>query len=224
MTRARLCAAAAAAISALAVTQRARRLPLRAGRQPAQPADVQLAPGVAPNDFSESGDWKLAATPDSPLSNPLTAKVNLQADELCGIRGMSVVDLQTTQPPGSCAHGVVHTAWEVSTGRPDVLIDVLDSGIEWNSLSAMTDLRDKVHLNQGELPAPRHDLATALVPGIDCSKYASATGGDYNARGNYDVNRDGVFNVLDYACDSRVAAVVRGGAREAPCATGHRAS
>ena len=105
----------------------------------------------------------------------------------------------------------MHTAWEVSTGRPDVLIDVLDSGIEWNSVSAMTDLRAKVHLNQGELPAPRDDLATALVPGIDCSKYASATGGDYNPRGDYDINRDGVFNVLDYACDSRVAAVVSGG-------------
>ncbi len=31
------------------------------------------------------------------------------------------------------------------------------------------------------------------------------------ARGNYDINRDGVFNVLDYACDSRVAKVVNGG-------------
>ncbi len=29
----------------------------------------------------------------------------------------------------------------------------------------MTDLRDKIRLNQGELPAPRHDLTTPLVSG-----------------------------------------------------------
>ena len=72
-----------------------------------------LAPGVAPNEFSETADWKLAATPDGPLANPLTFKVNGQADELCGVRGMSVVDLATgaarrqlcdserSTPPGS---------------------------------------------------------------------------------------------------------------------------
>ena len=204
------CAAAAAA-GAGAASPASADFPYAPGGNPHNPATFRLAPGVVPNDFSETGDWKLAATPDSPLSNPLTAKVNLQPDELCGIRGMSLVDLQTTQPLGGCARGPVHTAWEVSTGHPDVVIDVLDSGIEWNNLGAMTDLRDKVHLNQGELPAPRHNLLSALVPGVDCSKYSGATGGDYNPRGNYDVNGDGVFNVLDYACDPRVAAIVGGG-------------
>ena len=103
MTRARTCAAAAAAISALAVTSARADFPYAPGGNPHNPLTFKLAAGVAPNDFSESGDWKLAATPDSPLSNPLTAKVNLQADELCGIRGMSVVDRQTTQPPGKAA-------------------------------------------------------------------------------------------------------------------------
>jgi hypothetical protein len=107
---------------------------------------------VAPNEFSESGDWKLAATRDTSL---LSAKVNLQPDELCGIRGMSLVDRLLTQPAGTCARGPVRTAWQVSTGRPDVVIAVLDSGIEWNDSSAMSDLRAKVRLNQGELPAPR---------------------------------------------------------------------
>jgi hypothetical protein len=67
-----------------------------------------------------------------------------------------------------------------------------------------TDLRDKVHLNRGELPAPRHDLGTPLVAGQDCARFRGARGGDFNAHGNYDVNGDGVFNVLDYACDSRL--------------------
>jgi Subtilase family len=172
------------------------------------PYPSHLAPGTAPSEFSESGDWKLAGTPDT---SPVSSKVNLQPDELCGIRGMSLVDLDTAQPAGSCAHGAVHTAWQVSTGRSAVVIAVLDSGIEWNNQDAMTDLRDKVHLNQGELPAPRHDLAASLISGVTCSSYHSATGGDFNRRGNYDVNHDGVFNLLDYACDSRVGAVVNGG-------------
>ncbi|MBV8956752.1 MAG: hypothetical protein JO179_21630, partial [Solirubrobacterales bacterium] len=75
----------------------------------------------------------------------------------------------------------------------------------------MNDLRAKVRLNQGELPAPRHDLRTPLVTGFDCARFRRPRGGDYNRRGDYDVNRDGVFNLLDYACDARVAAVVRGG-------------
>jgi hypothetical protein len=172
------------------------------------PSTFRLAPGVVPNDFSETGDWKLAATPDSATAS---AKVNQQADELCGVRGMSVVDSATAQPAGSCAGGPVHTAWQVTTGRPDVAIAVLDSGVEWNNQGAMSDLRDKIRLNQGELPAPRHDLTTALVPGLDCSRFRAAGGGDFNAHGDYDVDGDGVFNVLDYACDSRVAAVLDGG-------------
>jgi Subtilase family len=185
--------------------------PYAPGADPHRPDTFRLAPGVAPDDFSETGDWKLSGTPESPAANPLTATVNRQADELCGIRGLSIVDRLTVQPAGSCATGPVRTAWEATTGRPDVVIYLLDSGIEWNDRAAMTDLRDKIHLNQGELPAPRHDLKTALVPGLQCATFRRATGGDYNPHGNYDVNGDGVFNVRDYACDSRVAAVVDGG-------------
>ncbi|MBA3653066.1 MAG: hypothetical protein H0W70_02610, partial [Actinobacteria bacterium] len=73
-------------------------------------------------------------------------------------------------------------AWEVTTGRPDTLIAVLDSGIEWDLKTP--ELVNKFHLNTGELPVP----GTALR-----SK-------DWRA---YDVNHDGVFNVADYAADSR---------------------
>jgi Subtilase family len=184
--------------------------PYAPGGDPHNPSTFRLAPGMTPTEFSESGDWKLAATPDPSTGSPLADKLKTQADELCGIRGMSIVDAQTIQPSGSCAHGSVHTAWEESTGRPDVVIAVLDSGIEWNDLGAMTDLRAKVHLNQGELRAPRHDSGAPLVGGVDCAHYSHPTGGDYDPRGNYDVNGDGVFNVLDYACDSRVAAVLNG--------------
>ena len=72
---------------------------------------------MVPNDFSETGDWKLTGTPDTSLSNPLSAKVNLQADELCGIRGMSLrrhADRATAgqlrQRPGAHRVGSEHRA------------------------------------------------------------------------------------------------------------------
>ena len=182
--------------------------PYPATGNPGDPSSFHLSPGQAPNDFSEANDWKLAATPETSATS---SRVNSQQDELCGVRGASIVDTATTQPTGCLQGQPVRTAWQVTTGRPDVLISVLDSGIKWNDQGAMTDLRDKVWLNQGELPAPRHDLTTPLIAGVDCSKYRDASGGDYNKGGNYDVNSDGVFNVRDYACDSRVGAVVNGG-------------
>jgi hypothetical protein len=183
----------------------------------------KLPPGVTPSNFGDN--WKLAATPEaSPMSE---ATVNGKSEELCGIRGMSVVDGSATFPSGtnSCvaAGSPVKTAFEETLGRPDVLISVLDSGIKWNDQGAMIDLRKKIHLNAGELPAPKVDLHTAFDPstGVDCSAHIGAvgSGGDYNRHGGqpgaggqgpYDVIGQGVFDTLDYACDSRVAAVVNG--------------
>ncbi len=67
-------------------------------------------------------------------------------------------------------------AWQHTLGRPDVVIAVLDSGIRWGH----ADLVHKLYLNPGELPKPE--------------------GSDIHDR-----NGDGVFNVLDYAGDSRVS-------------------
>ncbi len=203
----RACLAIACALVAVAASGAASAhadFPWAPGGDPHDPTTFKLAPGVVPSDFNETNDWKLSATPEP--SNPLA----LLPAELCGVRGASIVDQQTVQPSGTCATGAVNTAWQVSTGRPDVTVAVLDSGIEWNDQGAMTDLRAKVHLNQGELPAPEHS-GPSLVSGVDCSKYSDPSGGDYNPHGDYDVNGDGVFNVLDYACDPRVAAVVGGG-------------
>src|SRR4029453_18025918 len=88
-----------------------------------------VMPPARPVDFTGGTEWKLTSdqTGDPSIdSNPA---------ELFGVRGMSV-DL----------------AWQVTTGRPDVLIAVLDSGIEWNDVGAMRDLRRKVRPNRGELP------------------------------------------------------------------------
>jgi len=66
-------------------------------------------------------------------------------------------------------------AWQLTTGRDDVLIAVLDSGIRWTQ----PDLLEKLHLNGGELPLPEGST-------------------------EHDSNGDGILTVSDYAHDSRV--------------------
>jgi Subtilase family len=143
------------------------------------PPDYNLAPGVTPSDLSgDSNDWKFAATPEA------GSLYTTDPNELFGVRGAHVVD-----PSAS-----VDTAWQTTVGRPDVAISVLDSGIKWNDRDAMVDLRKKIRLNKGELPTPNHD-GPALEAGVNCASYG--TGNDQNG--------DGVFNVVDYLCDSRVS-------------------
>jgi hypothetical protein len=208
--------------------------------KPGEPSSWKLAPGHTPSNVGGLA-WKFAATPALP-SEPSEAlavmKNNSQMDELCGVTGMSLVDAHATFPPetGSCiaANSPVKTAFEVSVGRPDVAIAELDSGIEWNDAGAMSSVRKKVLLNTGELPAPKVDMSSTFDPstGANCAAAHPASGGDYNANGGfpggapggsgpipYDVLGQGVFNVLDYACDARVANVVNYPACTNPPAT-----
>jgi hypothetical protein len=88
-------------------------------------------------------------------------------------------------------------AWKLERGRPDSVIAILDTGIKWDR----ADLRLQIHLNKAELGLPNHARSTPIsdassVPGGSCSNMDAA----------YDANGDGVFNVLDYACDDAVAA------------------
>ena len=118
-----------------------------------------------PDDYSPAdGDfWKYTSERDdscyfnmSNLSNP-----DLYDSELEGVMGASV-----------------DKAWSITTGRPDVLIAELDSGINWQDVVAMNELARKCYLNSGELPPPQ---------GAD----------------RWDANGDGVFNVDDYIGDPR---------------------
>src|SRR5437764_3484194 len=73
-------------------------------------------PGQAPGDLSGDGnDWKFAATAGAD-----SASFSGNPYELDGVRGAHVVD------PDAAAGNP--TAWEKTTGRPDVTIAVLDSG------------------------------------------------------------------------------------------------
>jgi hypothetical protein len=137
-----------------------------------------------PNELTGDKTWMYASTPSSPLS-PLVADKR----ELNGVRGASVVDADGTAPQ----------AWATTTGRPDVTLAVLDSGVMWNNLGKpLNDVRLKTRLSTGEAPLPQADRSTStdtLVAG--CASLLAR-------EGQRDLNGDGVFNILDYACDSRV--------------------
>ncbi len=77
-------------------------------------------------------------------------------------------------------------AWKLERGRPESVIAILDTGIDWSA----TGLRDKIRLNTGELPYPEN------ADGSSC--------------GAYDCNGDGLVNVEDYAHDPRVSLSYQG--------------
>ena len=71
-------------------------------------------------------------------------------------------------------------AVRLHTGRFDVRVGIMDSGIEWSH----SDLKRKFYLHAPELPLPQ------LANGEET--------------GEYDVNGDGLFNIDDYQDDPRV--------------------
>ncbi|HEV3000562.1 MAG TPA: S8 family serine peptidase [Solirubrobacteraceae bacterium] len=191
-----------------------RKLVLAACVAAALPASSALAAfpyqrgGEPPNDLIGKLEWMYAATPE-----PGNVAVNADPRELNGVRGAHVVDADDT----------VATAWQLTTGRPDVTIAVLDSGIRWNSVGDMWDLREKTRINRGEAPAPLAGRATATEPEFayraapgaatlrtepapSCDDYRAALAAGGTDGDRYDLSGDGVFNVLDYACDERVDA------------------
>jgi hypothetical protein len=72
-------------------------------------------------------------------------------------------------------------AWKAERGRPDAVVAILDTGVDWSEQG----LRDQIHLNTGELPYPEN------ADGSSCAAY--------------DCNGDGVVNVDDYSHDPRVS-------------------
>ncbi|MBA2505891.1 MAG: S8 family serine peptidase, partial [Thermoleophilaceae bacterium] len=146
--------------------------------------DLKLPTGAnqQPNEMNGGKlQWMYSATPDPDPQSQAT--VNQDPKELNGVRGAHIADSAD-----------VDTAWRSTTGRPDVTIAVLDSGIKWDDAGAMADLRKKTRLTKAELPVPLHDRPASLEAGEDCSTYQDRD----------DANGDGVFNVVDFSCDTRV--------------------
>src|SRR5919201_1966568 len=176
----------------------------RSGGDPNNFTDLYLTNQIPGDLCGDGNQFKFAASPD-----PANSLDNADPVELGGVRGAHLVDGQASQatscdndpPTAPTSASARPTAFQLTLGRPDVTIAVLDSGIKWNEAEAMDDLRNKVRLNRGELPMPQADLATAISDpsANDCSTYDVS---------RYDANGDRVFNIEDYACDSRVANVV----------------
>src|SRR5256885_6869605 len=78
-----------------------------------------------PDDLSGKRVWMYASTADP------TSPYQADRRELNGVRGAHIVD----------ADRQVAQAWHTTTGRPDVTIAVLDSGIKWNDAGITADTR-----------------------------------------------------------------------------------
>ncbi|MEA2645532.1 MAG: hypothetical protein QOE92_615, partial [Chloroflexota bacterium] len=145
------------------------------------PIDCRAVTTNAPSDL-DCNDWKVTSKKDA--GTPTTHQ------ELGGVMGASL-----------------DRAWDVTTGRPDIHIAVLDSGIRWDDGGYMNDLRRKVALNWAELPIPEVDsdgnLPGTCTPG-DLPARTTRLGSPGFPTDCYDANQDGVFNIADYDADPRV--------------------
>jgi hypothetical protein len=141
--------------------------------------DPDTPPGDCDSYFEEQFG-SFGFSPDSAQSAPgvKTQYVN------CSQLDQQGRDANTDAGDPACSQlsGVrADTAWKYSPGVPGVSVAILDTGIRWQN----SELVDKVRLNKGELPLPRH------ANGSDCA--------------SYDCNGDVAFSVSDYADDPRVS-------------------
>jgi hypothetical protein len=139
---------------------------------PDDPSYGYLAPGNCGSGAVErpqEGNWELWGfyPPDTPdpcgTSTAYTLSETLPASETSVMQGTGIS---------------ADVAWTMTTGSPEVLIAIHDSGAEWGN----SDLVNKWYLNEGELTPPEH------MDGSQCD--------------SFDCNGDGVFNVLDYTTGS----------------------
>jgi len=144
-------------------------MPYSAQESPADPYDYGMwlfidGDADLPGTFDAESTWWLS---DHRGSDPF---VIYNVQEFYGVRGMGA-----------------NKAWKISTGRPDVSIAILDSGVRWGRATDCNLLR-KYFLNRGELPMP------FAGPNPDDTVF-----------GGYDVNGNGVFNIADYKDDPAVS-------------------
>jgi hypothetical protein len=134
------------------------------GRGEATPPGSDLPKGFDCRTTTKLTDYR--AQPGDPDYDPLVAS---NPQELFGQKGSGT-----------------NRAWEVTTGRPDTVIAIMDSGILWSTPA----LAKKVALNWRELPVP--------CPATPCSAARARS-----AR-SVDVDHDGLVTVADYEQDARV--------------------
>jgi len=163
--------------------------------------DDAETPGAAPEctTFFEEQFGSFGFSPDSANMVPLAP---LEGHPLTATQYLDCAQLDAQGKAANVADGVpqcsqiagvrADAAWKYSTGDPDTVVAIMDTGIRWQD----RELLEKVHLNEEELPQPQSDRADPLDGGPTCNTFIAAD----------DANGDGAFNVRDFACDSRVAA------------------
>ncbi|MGH7815420.1 MAG: S8 family serine peptidase [Candidatus Binataceae bacterium] len=97
--------------------------------------------------------------------------------------------------PENAAGMSENKAWQAyGMGRGDVTVTYIEGGINWR-IGEARDLRRKVYLNCGELPAPENAGGSTV---------AGSSPGCLEPDKSYDLDGDGVLTVDDYANDPRV--------------------
>lgn len=75
-------------------------------------------------------------------------------------------------------------AWDLSTGSPEVVIAIVDGGVDYNH----PELDDKLWINQGEVPAVLRPLldqnSDGIITSTEIKQYLQETGDDYNGDGD----------------------------------------
>ncbi|HEX8805121.1 MAG TPA: S8 family serine peptidase, partial [Acidimicrobiales bacterium] len=133
--------------------------------------DDEPAAGTVPAEYPRTEDgWKLGSLRDDDPA------LRASPQNQCGQVG-AAVDL----------------AWGVTTGRDDVVIAVLDSGIRWRDAGSMADLATQAHLNRGELTPP------CAAPDGDCDGDGDFDVADFP--GLPDRNGNGVADPEDLILD-----------------------
>ena len=148
----------------------------RANTWPPAPGTDMSDPANWPNDPGYTTDWDYWSW--LPKQQPGTQPY-VSDDTKLGAAGMHI-----------------DQGWTLTTGRPDVRIQICDCGIHWND----ADLVNKAYLNAGELVASKNQ-APEDATGKRCNPLTPASLG-------YDCDGDKVFTVADYLNDPRISPMV----------------
>ncbi|HEU5150333.1 MAG TPA: S8 family serine peptidase [Iamia sp.] len=158
------------------------------------PAPVEAAPPApAPLDCA---DWRYGPD-DEPASLP--GEYDRDDYRLTSRRDTNPALHDSPQNHCGQKGAAVDLAWGLSTGSPEVLIAVLDSGIKWRDAGAMADLAAKTHINIGEAPPP----CIGTEPDGDCDGDGVVTILDFGPI--TDRNGNGVADPQDLILDPAVS-------------------
>jgi hypothetical protein len=186
--RALLTAVTAVALSCLAIAPAAGAAAPPIQRGPAiSPAQFPNDPGFAPCESQDPltgcGDneqWNLFG----PLAgNTCLAPGGAVANQPHPDGGLPCWAINAHDPDHAAGVDITGAWAQGNFGRGDVLIAYIEGGVNYSS-DGIKDGLDNIYLNEGELPYPE--------------------GSDGHDAGRYDLNRDGRFDIRDYAEDPRV--------------------